>query len=417
MTSTPSSGGPAATAPAPTVGAGRHLAPLDGVRALAAVAVVLTHVGFLTGAVGPTVMGSLVARLDVGVALFFTLSGYLMLRPWTRAAIDRTDRLPSTGHYAMSRAARILPAYWIVAAVVLTAEATRVFGPGLRSTQRVDLQEVLTHAVVAQGITGHYFSSFYQSWSLTTEVTFYVAVPSLGVALVRLCGAAGLTDRAARVRRVEHGCLAVVALGVVAAAWSVTDLPGAGATLATSLLGHCAWFAGGAWTFARSQRRQGARTDDVAPSATTPAPWPVDRRMALAGVLLVLAASPLGGNLLFDRPSAFQAGTRELLYTLIGVLIVGAAASPAATGSVAARVLASRPLSWLGTRSYGLFLWHLPILFGIMTVLRLTLFEGAFLPVAVITLIVSIAAADLSWRFVERPVIDRVHHRRQRQQR
>lgn len=364
---------------------------------MAALAVLFTHVGFATGAVQPTVLGALTARLDIGVAIFFALSGYLMVLPWITVALDGDRPAPSARTYAWRRAARILPAYWIVTAVVLLVEGLRVYGPDLRSSLRVDVGEVLVHAVVGQGLTGRYFPSFSQTWSLTTEVTFYLVVPLVGAGMIWRCRS--ITGRARRIQALERGCLTTIFAGVGVAAFSASDLPGASSTLATSLLGHAAWFAAGVWVCLRGQQRG----RDLVTS------WSVDHRFAVAGVLLVLAASPVGGNLLFERPSPLQAATRELLYTAIAMLLVSAAASLSPGPSPIARLLSSAPLRWLGERSYALFLWHLPILFGILTVLRLGLFSGSFVLVATLTFALSALVADLSWRLVERPLLRRAH--------
>ncbi|MCD9197623.1 acyltransferase family protein [Aeromicrobium wangtongii] len=367
----------------------RHVAALDGVRALAAVAVLLTHVGFLTGEVSPSMTGALVARMDVGVALFFALSGFLMLRPWIATAIGDRDRVPGLGSYAVKRATRILPAYWIAAAVVLLLEAGRVYRSTLSSPLRVDLPSVLEHVFVLQGYTGSYFSTFSQTWSLTTELTFYAAVPVLGVALVRACRRS--EDRQDRLRTVRRACLAFVVLGVAVTAFTATDLPGSSEALARSVLGHAGWFAAGAWVC--------ARTMDPPVSGRSS-----EERLGLAAVLLVVAATPLAGELLFSHGSAVQAGLRELLYTLIAGLVVSAACRPA-TSSPALQVLSSPAVVWVGERSYALFLWHLPIAFVLLTLLGHDLFEGSFVVITVLTLACSLVVADLSWRLVERPLM------------
>ena len=68
----------------------RRLSALDGLRGLAALGVLTTHVAFHTGAVKAPVFGPIVSRLDVGVCLFFLLSGFLLYHPWARAAIAAT---------------------------------------------------------------------------------------------------------------------------------------------------------------------------------------------------------------------------------------------------------------------------------------------------------------------------------------
>ncbi len=379
-----------------------HRPALDGLRAVAALAVLFTHVGFATGAVEPTVLGALTARLDIGVALFFALSGYLMMLPWVVVALERSGTAPATGRYFLRRAGRILPAYWIVTAVVLTVEGLRVYAPDLRSSLRVDVGEVLIHLALGQGLTGNYFPSYSQTWSLTTEVTFYLVVPVLGALMIWSCRR--IEGHARREQALEIWCLVVIAAGVAVAAFSASGLPGASPTLATSLLGHAAWFAGGVWVCVRGQRH----------GLELVRPWSIDHRFALAAVLLLVAASPLGGNLLFEQPSPLQAGIRELLYCVVAMLAVGAAASLSPGDSPVMRFLSSAPLTWLGTRSYALFLWHLPILFAVLTVLRLDLFEGSFIIVAALTFVLSVLVADLSWRFIEQPVLNRVHRVDQR---
>ena len=97
-----------AAAPAPTARAGGHLDVLDGVRALAAFAVVGTHVGFQTGRAVEGFWAPFLARLDFGVTLFFLLSGFLLYRPFVAAALGEREPTPLS-RYVIRRAARILP--------------------------------------------------------------------------------------------------------------------------------------------------------------------------------------------------------------------------------------------------------------------------------------------------------------------
>jgi peptidoglycan/LPS O-acetylase OafA/YrhL len=65
----------------PAAGTQRGFPCLDGARALAATAVVATHVSFWTGGDMSTLLGRVFARFDVGVPIFFVLSGFLLSRP------------------------------------------------------------------------------------------------------------------------------------------------------------------------------------------------------------------------------------------------------------------------------------------------------------------------------------------------
>ena len=87
---------------------------LDTMRAIGALGVVITHVGFWAGIyTSQGYVGVLVARADVGVALFFVLSGFLLYRPFARWSLGASER-PSIRSFAIRRAARIFPAYWVV---------------------------------------------------------------------------------------------------------------------------------------------------------------------------------------------------------------------------------------------------------------------------------------------------------------
>src|SRR4051812_18483229 len=59
-----------------------RFAPVDGMRAVAALAVLVTHTAFLSGFNGKGFLGGVTARLDVGVSLFFVISGFLLYRPF-----------------------------------------------------------------------------------------------------------------------------------------------------------------------------------------------------------------------------------------------------------------------------------------------------------------------------------------------
>src|SRR5690242_15187243 len=96
-----------------------RLSGLDGLRGLAALAVVCLHVWMYTEAHSAgrsDLVDAVVGEFRVAVGLFFVLSGFLLARPWIAAA--RSERaLPSLGRFAVRRAARIVPAYWLALAL------------------------------------------------------------------------------------------------------------------------------------------------------------------------------------------------------------------------------------------------------------------------------------------------------------
>ena len=92
---------------------------IDGLRAVAAAMVLLTHVAFWTGTSHLDFVGGLLARADAGVAVFFAISAFLLLRPWIRAAFADEAERPSLRTYAVRRLVRIMPAYWLALGGVL----------------------------------------------------------------------------------------------------------------------------------------------------------------------------------------------------------------------------------------------------------------------------------------------------------
>lgn len=103
----------------------RHLPGLEGLRAVAAFGVILTHVAFQTGVDPRSLAGSVLARFDFFVPVFFALSAFLL---W-RNHYDDHDAT-TIGRYLLNRMGRILPAYLacVVAVILLLPEASRMSG-------------------------------------------------------------------------------------------------------------------------------------------------------------------------------------------------------------------------------------------------------------------------------------------------
>jgi peptidoglycan/LPS O-acetylase OafA/YrhL len=344
--------------------------------------VVLTHVGYQTGATTHGVHGALLARADFGVALFFVLSGLLLYRPWVVA--DATGQPgPSWRRYYRRRAVRILPAYWLALGAVL------LLGPG------GDRADVLANATLTQVYAGgHLLPDFTQTWSLCTEVAFYLVLPCVAAAVTRLRGPGA--------RLLLLGGILVTNLvwTGLAAGGHLVDLAG------TWLPGHAGWFAAGmllAVLADDARRRPGSGVAD----------WTRDfaqrpgTLLLLAAAVAALAVTPLAGPRTLSPSSAGETVTKEVAYGLVALLVVGAGLV-AAPSTLVARVLASAPARWCGRVGYGVFLWHLLVLDGVMGLLGTPLFGGDFLPVAALTVTGSLLVAGLSWTWLERPLLDRL---------
>src|SRR5689334_17416821 len=144
--------------------------------ACAAMGVVLTHVAFQTGHTGGGFMGRIFGRFDLAVAVFFALSGFLLWRGHAAAARGLRPR-PPTAHYLRSRVARIMPGYVVAVVVILLLlpEAKADFTVWLAN---LTLTQIYVPLTLTAGLT--------QMWSLSVEVTFYLALPFLALLARRL---------------------------------------------------------------------------------------------------------------------------------------------------------------------------------------------------------------------------------------
>ena len=135
------------------------LPALDGLRALAVLAVLLTHVGFQTGRTVEGTVGAVLSRLDIGVTLFFLLSGFLLYRPFAAAHVGAAPA-PRLRAYLRNRALRILPAYWLLVVVAVP----------LLSPRQTDAGELARQLLLLQTVEAdHLLHGLTQTWSLVVE--------------------------------------------------------------------------------------------------------------------------------------------------------------------------------------------------------------------------------------------------------
>lgn len=362
-------------------GAG-HLPALDGVRAVAALAVLVTHVAFQTGSVGDSPLGAIQGRLDSGVAVFFALSGFLLVRPWL------AGRPESAGQYAARRAARVLPAYWVALAVAVPVD-------------RAPAGVAAAHVWLGQVYVGRLLDDFSQTWSLSAEVLFYALLP---------LAAPWLARRAPRARL--RALAATAAAGLVCTA-VVRGVPGVPARAGYWLPLHLAWFAVGLALAVLTAPDAGPTLAPRLRRALAGCARRPGTAWALAALVLAVASTPLAGPLRLVPPVAAAAVTKEVLYAVLAALVLAPfVTSPDAPATGLRALLGSPPLRWLGRVSYGIFLGHLLVLHGVFLLLGQPLFAGGELRVLVPTLLGSVAVAAASWYLLERPVVRAVHRRR-----
>ena len=222
------------------------------------------------------------------------------------------------------------------------------------------------------------------AWTLCVEAAFYVVLPLIGLLALRI-GARPRTQAAL-----------LVSIVVAATAWNrvVVD-HGWNAVVQKALPSFMGVFACGMLAALWIEHRRSLDRPVLAARATT--------ILALAGAGIVI------GHAAWGETAFSLGGWRPALRDLpaaAGFALVIAAVS-AGRGPVL-RGLAWRPLAGAGIVSYGLYLWHLPVL---LAVREAGLLPEPFVPRLVVVLVLSLLAAWLSWRLVERPAIAWSHRR------
>lgn len=357
-----------------------HLLELEGLRALAAVAVLLTHAGFLSGATGGHVLPGFLARMDIGVAIFFVLSGFLLYRPHARHVASGTA-VPDTRSYAVRRTARLVPAWLavLVGTLVLVPESrsapTSAWVANLLQLQSLRLEWDLP------GLA--------QLWSLSTEVMFYVALPVVAVLVARFAAPRGPRGHVVAL------LLLALATWVFRTAVGLGLLPD-GFSWTRTLPAVGDWFVVGmllAAVLADERLRRPVET------VVRAAPWHL---YAIAACIFWVLTTRAAGPYDLTPPTPSESSVKHLGYTLVAALVV----TPSVLGARTAvsRVLSSPVLTYVGTISYGVFLWHLPIMFRVREVLGLEVFAHGFWVTVVVTLGLSLGVAALSWHVLEAPL-------------
>ena len=357
---------------------GRDRVPaLTGVRALAAILVLATHAAYTTGKYTHGYLGVVYSRMEIGVPIFFVLSGFLLFGPWVRAAAAGTAA-PSLSRYARHRVRRIMPAYAVTVLAAYLIYHFRDAGPNPGHSFNGLLRNLtLTQIYTDSYLYSHLHQGLTQMWSLAVEVAFYLVLPGLAyLLLVLLCG-----------RRWRPGLLLVglAGLALISPAWMVlvheTEILPDGASL--WLPGYLAWFIGGMMLTVLAA--MGVRSY-----------WFI--AIPLATVCYFIAATPIAGEPTTSPTGLAQAVVKIAFYAVIATLVV----APLALGDRGCytRLLASRPMVWLGEISYEIFLVHLIVMeLAMVEVLHWRVYTGSMPVLFIVTLALSIPVAWVLHRF------------------
>lgn len=369
----------------------QRLPALDGARAVAALGVLVNHVGVLSGFNGRNPeLGQFVARADVGVSVFFVLSGFLLYRPFVS---DRLAGLPhrDLSSYARRRLLRIFPAYWVALFVVAVV---------LRAPAFSDPHSVVAHVFLLQVYDGDQVvgGPIQQSWTLATEIAFYAFLPVYAWLLSRRRRAPGRQLRA-EVLGVAGLWLGAMALKAGVLALGMGDQRfGQVNTWLPFRLDEFALGMGLAVAVAWWDHRGSVTPSWLRGAGATAACWAASAAVFwVTSTQLGLPPSPI-----LTGPQAFA---MRALYAVSAVLLVAPAVLAARSGQPARVVLGNRLAVWLGLISYGIYLWHEAFQDLYLRWTGDLVLRAPFLGMLVWTLAWSVVAGAASWYLVERPAM------------
>jgi len=383
----------------PDVGIGTLIAG-DGVRGVGALFVFTTHICLLADTVPDNNLLSygwaapILGHIDLALSAFFVLSGYLIARPYARAYVAGTRR-PRLRNYVRNRVLRVVPVFYLLTVLVLLRfglDGQIGEAPG---AERSNAWQVIGQFLFIQGQTqGNASIPIGPAWSIGAEVGFYIVIP---------LAAYGAYFAASRLRDTYER--AALALGVIALvtvvsialravdkydfSWLTAPpaimygfMPGVALGIAEPL-------------FARHIRDRARLAKNIA--------W--------GGFALGLLCAIVYTTSDYDprqTPIHHALGVRALLAALAsGLLFAGLIVLQIGTGS-APRVFANKAMLWLGARSYSFYLVHIWVLLELDHLLgRNDSLETRVLVMGLIGFPLTVLSGALSYRFVERPFLER----------
>ncbi len=350
-----------------------HMPGLDGVRAIAVVAVLLFHADstWLPGGF-------------LGVDVFFTLSGFL-ITSLLLAELDQRGGI-RFGRFYLRRGRRLLPALFAV--LVVTALLAATIAQDAAARVREDAIAAFLYVTNWWYVVDQ--TSYFEAtgrppmlqhlWSLAVEEQFYFIWPLLMYGLWRLGGARGV-----RIGAVVGALASTLAMAWISVRAGIPEGADAGRVYFGTDTHAMTLLVGAAL-------------------ATVWSPGAINARLTRRGIVVVTAVAfasltALVAIFLLVGPTStllFRGG-----FLVVGLVTAGVVMGAAVSSSVFAKALAVQPLRWLGERSYGIYLWHWPIFLVLRPGIDV---DSDGWPVQVARFALTFAVAELSYRWVEMPV-------------
>ncbi|HZM53413.1 MAG TPA: acyltransferase [Acidimicrobiales bacterium] len=386
----------------------RHFACFDGLRAIAAVSVLLLHTAWVSGFTQRSSLGAYTSRLEIGVSVFFLISGFLLYRPF---AVSHLSGIPSpnTRKFWERRLLRIVPAYWLALTVLTYVFHIITLGPGW--------QGVVTHYFFLQiYFPTQVFTGITQAWSLCTEMSFYFFLPFYAtvISFRRRSEKSPLTRELIGIVVLfavsfgfRYWALHLPLLTVRGGKFVAVCAPNCGtraafASLLTSWLpAYLDLFALGillavlsAWFTQHDSEPRWLQSRYM--------PW---ASWACAALVFLVVSHVVADHsiLYFVIPRVNL--ERQTLYGAFAFFLLMPAVFGPQDGTLVRRLLRSWPMASLGVISYGIYLWHLDLINQFM---KWTGWQPGMVPywiLASAVLGLTIAFASASYFGLERPIL------------
>lgn len=350
-----------------------YLPGLDGIRAIAVLAVMIFHSAV------PWLPGGF-----LGVDVFFVLSGFLITTLLLQE-VERTGRI-HFGAFYLRRARRLLPALFIV--LIASAALVVLFAPDAAARLREDIVASTFYVTNWWNILSD--QSYFQAmgrppllqhlWSLGLEEQFYLIWPAVLLFVFRKSGRDGVR----KIALIGAAASTVWMLVLSFLMGMPTDNDPSRLYFGSDT--HAMTILAGAALATVWRPRALPRRLPPGPTAVLSAIGAI----ALATMIWCFVAVDEGSPLLYRGGFALFAG--------LSAVVIAVATHPAIAMS---KALGIKPLVYLGKRSYGLYLWHWPI----FVLLRPGVDIGwTGLPALTLQFAVTLVAAELSYRFIEMPI-------------
>jgi peptidoglycan/LPS O-acetylase OafA/YrhL len=373
--------------------------------------VLLLHTAWVSGFTDRNSLGTYTSRLEIGVSIFFLISGFLLYRPFVVSHL--TDRqAPSTRRFWERRLLRIVPAYWVALTLLAYVFHLVKMGPGWEGvvSQYLFLQ-IYFPTQIFFGIT--------QAWSLCTEMSFYLALPLY----------AWLIGRIRRARPSPRFLLGrelagLVVLYIISFGWRywVLHLP-VFTVSHGKLVALCApncdtrviyanlmvdWLPAYLDLFALGMLLA-VLSVWYAEHRAEPG-WLQHRVMPWASWLLAAVAYWAVSHVVNDHEILYVITPRpnlekQALYGVFAFLVLVPAVFGPQDRSLVRRFLRCWPVAAVGTISYGIYLWHISMIFQILDWTGWQVKEEPFWLLSAMTFALAATVAAISYFGLERPIL------------